>query len=312
MRSGRSERPRHTVRKGRTQVVGGAAGSDDLLPYLRRVQEQYPGFSATSGRTVEAGQNNRVVLFDNAWIFRFPRHGKGGETLRHEVDVLRQLQGRVPVPIPNPAYVHFADDDPGKSYVGYRFLEGVPLTRQLAAGLTEERLRSIAASMVAFLDGMHRAPIDYTTMRVQSLDHWRNMFSRIGRLLFPHMRLDARRQTGERFEGFLSHPESRTIPAVLIHGDFGGANLLLTDPLDALSAVLDFGSACLGDPAIDYAAASTIHPRMFEFMVAANPGADTYARRVDFYRGTFALQDALHGAECGDANALRDGLRAFT
>ena len=166
--------------------------------------------------------------------------------------------------------------------------------------------------MVAFLEDMHHAPVDCRAIRVQSLDHWRDMFSRIERLLFPHMRDAARRQTREHFEGFLGQSGGGTIPAVLIHGDFGGANILLADAQDSLSAVLDFGSACIGDPATDYAAASTIHPRMFDWMVAATPGADAYARRVDFYRGTFALQDALYGAECGDTNALRDGLRAFT
>ena len=97
----------------------------------------------------------------------------------------------------------------------------------------------------------------------------------------------------------------------MIHGDFGAGNILVDESTGRAVVVIDFSSIALGDPAIDYAAISTVHSRVIELLTHRNPRVAQYTKRIAFYRGTFALQEALYGAVVGDDQALAEGLAEF-
>lgn len=74
---------------------------------------------------------------------------------------------------------------------------------------------------------------------------------------------------------------------------------------------VDGGEVAIGDAAMDYAAASTLHPRMLELMHTSHPAIGPLLQRITFYRSAFALQETIFGAEHGDATALESGLREY-
>jgi aminoglycoside 2''-phosphotransferase len=82
----------------------------------------------------------------------------------------------------------------------------------------------------------------------------------------------------------------------------------------AIGGVIDFSSAGQGDPAADLAA--VLGPKGYgeDFarrLEASYPSIMEFLPRARFYAGTFALQEALFGAEHGDVGALERGLAPY-
>ena len=98
-------------------------------PYLRRIAEVYPQIQARSASTVhDHGQNNAVVVVNDDLVFRFPRNLNGVGRLAAEAELLTRLQGRLPLPLPDPRFSSFAPMAIGAVFMGYRRIPGEPLT----------------------------------------------------------------------------------------------------------------------------------------------------------------------------------------
>jgi len=94
-------------------------------------------------------------------------------------------------------------------------------------------------------------------------------------------------------------------------GSHGPGHLLYDSRTNRLTGVVDFGSAGPGDPAIDFAALSSAPEPFLAGLAWAYPLAAQVDDRIRFYRGTFALQDALFGIEQGDETAFRAGIASY-
>jgi aminoglycoside 2''-phosphotransferase len=126
------------------------------------------------------------------------------------------------------------------------------------------------------------------------------------------MRPDARAWTVEHFETFLHEQHNFAYQPVLKHGDFGPSNILLDPQTQRIAGIIDFGSACLGDPAYDFAGLLSGYGESFvDRCRATYPEIPTFCGRIRFYQGTFALLEALFGIENDDPDAFRDGIASY-
>lgn len=281
--------------------------------FIARIAEIMPDLRVEQIRRITQGQNNDVLVVNNAWIFRFPRTSAAAQSLIREATVLNHLHGHLPITIPNPEFYSPAASRSGE-FMAYRLIPGRPLTRSQVARLSIDRLKIIADQLGGILGSLHSYAIPQewrNTLQVDPVHVWSDIFARIQHHLFPLMPTEARNQVERNFIQFLAGARSQTFPHVLIHGDFGGSNILLAKDSPTVHAVIDWGSVAIDDPAIDYAAASTLHPNMLDLMRASHPDITPWIDRISFYRSTFALQEALFGAEHGDATALESGLRQY-
>lgn len=282
-----------------------------LEQYLKRIQTQYPQFSRSSAKYLGRGQYNNVITLDDTWIFRFPRHAIGGESLHREARTLQALRGNLPLAIPYPEFVHI-EDDAAQSFMGYRMIDGTPLTREAAAALDEGQLRNLADQVVEFLLTLHKTPIPaHLTVPDNIIGPWENLYQRIERLLFPHMRPDAREWARAHFSSFLEDSANHNLQLCLIHGDCGAANFVSDPEHRSIVGVIDFGSVAVGDPATDFAAAATIHPQLLGLMIEKHTAVKQCLRRIAFYKGTYALQEALYGVEADDEGAFHAGIQEY-
>lgn len=285
-------------------------GRADLIA---RIAEFMPDLKVDRIRRITQGQNNDVLVVNNTWIFRFPRTATGAQSLIREGTVLQRLHGHLPIVTPHPE-VHVPGDRHSEAFMVYRLIPGRPLTRSQVARMSTVRLKTMAGQLANILDSLHSYAIPQDLLdilQVNPVNAWSEMFARIRQHLFPLMRAEARNQVERNFIQFLDGSRSQTFPKALIHGDFGGSNILLAQDSPTVHAVIDWGCVAIGDPAVDYAAASTLDPSMMDLMSASHPLIAPLLDRVAFYRSTFALQEALFGAEHGDAPALANGLRQY-
>jgi len=259
----------------------------DLPPEEARARlgSAFPGLRAGDVRYLAEGWDFRVFEVDG-WAFRFPKRAECEQALAAEAALLARIADALPVPVPRYEFL-------AKGIGGYRKLTGQPASRARAGW---------AADFAAFLTALHGLPVGGLKLPVRGAEtspaglseRLARSLGRVERALEPGV-LAACRAVVEA----LAPPPSPG-PPVVTHDDLYPEHLLVSADGDAVTGVLDWGDAALGDPAID-------------FFVAGFCGGDRFLESVVRRYGREAdaglLARARHGARFMAAIHIVDGVR---
>lgn len=186
----------------------------------------------TSVVEVDEGWDFKVLILEDRWVLRIPRHGLAVEELEKEIELLPAIADRLPASIPR-----FAVVSREPLYVTYPLIRGDRYVNEDPAGVR------------AFLDALHAVPVDEAPApRPDWLETYRELADGFRRVVLPLLDPDER----SRGEAMLAEVETLTgfRPAVT-HSDVVPNHLLVHD--GKLTGVIDWADARVGDPAIDYA-----------------------------------------------------------
>ena len=282
--------------------------------YLQTITEAYPDLDIRTARLHTGdGQFSDVLLINDDLIFRFPRYEQNIDDFLREIKILHNLQGYLSLPIPQPIYISTGTRVIGKVFMGYELLPGKPFFREELESITSESLlESFARQLANFLYGLHHlspAMIELDLSVPDQLAQYQQFFSDIREHLFPSMRPEARDTVTGHFEDYFRRPNFHEYEPSIIHGDFGGSNILFEE--ETITGIIDFSFAGLGDSARDIAAVSTYGEAFFARICRYYPDVESLLERAKFYRGTFALQEALHGFRNNDKEALASAMEEY-
>jgi aminoglycoside 2''-phosphotransferase len=290
---------------------------DKQAAYLQAIGQAYPDLVIENVRAnFQNGQFNDILVINDELIFRFPKYADSIETLLTEVHILKRIQGWVTLPIPNPIYTSPKDiRTVSKVFMGYPLIPGKPLWRETLAKITNDTIRQkLADQLAGFLKALHGVPIEQLNPGLpvhDGPDQWGKLYNDIRDHLFPLMRPDAQTWVRNHFESYLNNPRLHAYKICLRHDDFGTGNILYDDQTQEISGIIDFGSAGLGDAALDIAAASCYEESFFNRFYDAYPEIESMLERAQFYKGTYALQEALHGLLNNDQEAFKSGMAEY-
>jgi aminoglycoside 2''-phosphotransferase len=199
--------------------------------------------------------------------------------------------------------------------MGYCLIPGETLTSQKLNALQDQPAWGhIAAQFGEFLTILHRLDISSLDVDLPTQDdrgYWAQMYADICELLYDAMRPDARQAVSAHFETYLEAAETQPFTPCLRHGDFGPSNMLYDPKTNTMQGVLDFSSAALGDPAVDLSSLSCYGDDFLLEAMKHYPATEAMLARARFYRGTFALQEALAGAKLNDQRAYDGGIASY-
>lgn len=284
---------------------------DSTSRLLERVKEFNPEINVSSVRA-QRGQFNDALILNEELVFRFPRSAHAAGMLKHESAVLRAIRSFVTLLIPNPV---LGDPESEEPFVGYRMIQGETFGREaVARAVNAGQLQRLADQLACFLRELHAVPVNELEVDLplrDSVERWVSMYADVREYLFPHMRPSARDQVSGHFESMLSNPDRLGFQPVLRHGDFGAGNILWNPATWTITGVIDFSFAGLGDPAMDAAAVSTMGDVLLKSMFVVYPDLQEMLDRVRFYRGTYALMEALDGVRDRDPEAFERGMRQY-
>ena len=283
--------------------------------YENRIREMYPEFTINHSEMNIIGQNNDVLIVNGSLVFRFPKYLEGIRKLKKETKVLEAVKGTISLPVPYPLYQSMEPEEVGKVFTGYKMIEGEPFWPGVFKD-HEEHSQKIASQLTGFLTELHSQSIDDLEIEKKSIDDIRSsivdLYNRIKEKLFPHMNENAKREVSHHFDSFLSKSELLDFQPVLIHGDFGASNILWDSKSQEISGIIDFGETEVGDPAYDFAGLLSSYGEHFvRTCLDMYPNGEHIFDRMAFYRGTFALQEALHGIENHDREAFENGMKGY-
>ncbi|ASK61013.1 aminoglycoside phosphotransferase [Virgibacillus phasianinus] len=289
-----------------------------FISYADRIKQVYPELMINDIQLNEIGQNNDVLIVDHAIVFHFPKYTQGVEQLREETVILEHINKYVTLPIPVPIYQSFDVFEVSKVFTGYKLIPGTPLWRNDFEKITDDQqVEKIAAQLVEFLIELHGISIEEVkkilpkqtfNLQLKFVD----LYKKIQGKLYPYMREEARKDVTALFGDFFSQVNDFTFKPLLIHGDFGASNILYDSCKREITGIIDFGGSELGDPAYDFAGIlASYGEAFFKKCISLYPNGTEIAKRTYFYKGTFALQEALHGIENGDKDAFESGMKDY-
>ena len=281
--------------------------------HLTSIRHSYPDLRVKSARSLDHGQNNDILILNDELIFRFPRYPNMLASLSKEIAVLRHIAGRTDLQVPNPEYANTEIAGPHKAFVGYRMIPGAPLWPESLARFGDKTLERVASQLTGFLSQLHDDGLSKVELPIADTnDELSNLYLRIREKLFPCVSQGTRDRIRSHFESHLSRGDFLDSKPALRHGDFGPSNILFDETTATVTGIIDFGNSGLGDPAYDFAGLLSGYGDSFlNRCFAIFPEARDYAERIHFYRGIFALMEALFGIENGDQEAFRNGMKGI-
>ncbi len=272
----------------------------DVTPSLVRelLSDQQPDLADLPIVELANGWDNVMFRLGDDFTVRLPRRALAAALVEHEQRVLPTLAPRLPIPIPAPVRI-------GRPGAGYPWNWSVnPWFAGTAAATTPLALPADDAIRIGeFLAALHEpAPADAPP------NPYRGHFVGDNTAIFGE-RIDRLRGTAgfdadrvvRRWHELVDVPPFDDVPR-WIHGDLHALNVLVDD--GRISAVIDFGDVCAGDPATDLSVAWG----MFEGDVrdhlreSAGPVDDATWQRAEAWALHFAV---VYLADAADNATMR-------
>jgi aminoglycoside 2''-phosphotransferase len=253
-----------------------------------------PGLTIEHARLNSDGLANDVVIVNGEWVFRFAKNDMGRAMLADELVALDLFANRSPIPVPCPV-VREADA------IAYRFIPGESLTRWRFAALDVPTQQRIAAQLGAFLHCLH-AIEPQGNLRVvtpaQRHARWQKRRNKIEAALTPHLLPFQHEWMARLFDDALSDASFFDYAPCLVNNDLALYHILFDAGKGELSGVIDFGTACFDDPALDLGCLIQHYGESFVTrLFTTYSEAQTLLPRARFYAQAIELDWAALGIE---------------
>ncbi len=245
--------------------------------------DQHPDLAKMSLVKSVAGWDNTLWRLGNDLLVRLPRRSEAAPLALNEQRWLPTLAPRLPLPIPVPVRVGRPSKDFPWTWSIVPWLDGRP-----GDVTTITRPDDSAEALGRFLRALHApAPIDapLNAYRGVALSERTDSFSDRIAALEGEVDVDGIRRVWDSARGACPWQG----PPMWLHGDLHPANILVAH--GKVSAVIDFGDVCAGDPATDLGAAWMLLPKWaMPRFAAAYGGLDSdLERRALGWAVLFAL-----------------------
>jgi aminoglycoside 2''-phosphotransferase len=268
-----------------------------VAKYEKRIREACPDLVWSEVEVNRDGLINDVIVINHEVVFRFARGDEGIEMFARENRFLDTVRPHLSIPIPDPIYA-------SRDAMAYRRLPGEAIRRDQLASLDEATQQRIADDIAGVLRELHRVPVDQSvppTGAPTTRETWLKLQAYIEQHAYPRLMTHQRAWAEELFERCVGDPGFLTSDACFVHGDLGFYHLLFDQATWRLSGLIDFGTAGVGDPAIDVAPLLQAWGASFVGRLAGvYPEVTEYLPRARFYAQGIELMWAATGLARGE------------
>ena len=252
--------------------------------------------AASSVHAIVGGWAFWTFDVDGEWIARFPRTGQTAVAAERELALLpelaRTLSFRVPQPTLSGRWNH-------RAFFVYRRIPG----RGLAPPDATLKVVHVIARMLAEL---HAFPVDHAAQLLLDAGPadtawWRlleSLWPAIERDALPVMPSDLACAVTREFDRFVN--ARLEFPTCLVHNDLGLEHVLYDETAGAPVGIIDFESAWIGDPVVDFVPLRyALGSGVTKHLAQGRELGGEVARRMWFYRWMGSVHAIIYGVQEG-------------
>ncbi|ADD46055.1 phosphotransferase family protein [Stackebrandtia nassauensis] len=271
--------------------------SDEASRFLAEL-----GIADDSVTPITGGWASWTFATGSGRILRVARNPEIDAAHRRESRLLPELAEAVSFAVPAPT--HFGVHK-GMTYMVYPRLPG----RGLEPG---DRVRAVAPMLAE----LHAFPVDRAAELLGcavTAEAWRDDYLEIGKWVEGEVLpvLDGELRDRVRREYDATLPDLAAISPALIHRDLGCEHIL-TDPETGMpTGIIDFETATVGDPAIDYVGLLVTFGEQVTRELIAASGSEISWRLVRFYHWLGAAHAVKYGLAERDDAIVADGIEGL-
>lgn len=283
----------------------------ERLGYLRRVDTneamaalQSVDIASTRVTPILGGWAYWTFDVDAHHIARFPRNDEIAAAAHRELALLPALAEEVSFMVPDPSHKGIWVDRP---FMVYPRIPGRALTRSHRSPELLGRLKDMLAELHQFSPERASQLLGTGPPREAWQKHFEELWPVIEMLALPTMDEQLADRVRREFGWFLESPFD--VPRCLIHNDLGPEHILI-DPTTGLpTGLIDFESAWVGDPAIDFVPLRAhLSPQDFDAVLGGRDLGDGLAERMRFYRWMGSVHAIIHGVSEDRKDELAAGV----
>lgn len=252
------------------------------------------------------GDGHRLIVVDSEWVFRFARSNAVGARDRIEQRILPLVDKSVPFTVPK---FEFSGVHRGLSYVGYRRIAG--------RSLKPADLPSVVSvhDLATLVSGLHSVDREKarTLLGVSGTSSdWTDRYRRLRARAQSELKGILSPKNVERVDSAFTRFFQAVVDfdPVFVHGDLGSDHILVDDQGAGLVGLIDFESADVGDPAVDFVGfIVTLGPDLCDQIIDEyrGPVDDGFRERVRGYWWIGSLYAIFHGLDTDDDNIVSGG-----
>ncbi|MFC4802934.1 phosphotransferase [Neobacillus sp. GCM10023253] len=282
---------------------------------IELIENQFPQLKPVRIQVLGEGYDNSVFLVNEQFVFRFPRREIAVKLLQVENRLLPVVAPMLSIPVPDPIFLGMPEGGFLWPFSGYKLLGG----KTLSSLTPEQRMLSVEP-LAQFLKTLHAFPINkaeklgvpYDELgRTDILKRKPMLEANIEKAV--DLGLIGGHELG-RLQLFLSTVEKpfEHDSKSLVHGDFHIRNMLVDDS-GRVSAVIDWGDAHIGSPAIDLSIAYSFIPaegRDYFFQLYGDVSFEV--KKIARFRAVYSLiMLLLYGDSQKDERLVNEGRTAL-
>jgi aminoglycoside phosphotransferase (APT) family kinase protein len=258
------------------------------------------------------GFDNMVFLFNDRWIFRFPRRHIAIKLIELELHILPVLAPDLPLRIPVPKFIGKPSKAYNASFYGHEIIGG---ETGCNVRLSKQEFNRLARDLADFLKVLHNLPLDTLDKNLLG-----PLFDRLDHKQMLNWLLERHEQIKNIFNLRIDDSKINTIISnsynyisprenlVLIHGDLYHRHLLFDN--NKITGVIDWGDSCLSDRVVDFMIAFQFLPvyareEFFAVYGKASKEELDYARFLGLY---YIITLLWFGNDRKDNNLIRSSL----
>ena len=268
--------------------------------WREQIQQLFPDLEIETIEMHQEGLVNDVFIVNQAWVIRITKTEWGQELMDQEHRLLQLLQSELSMPTPR-------SEKRGEDVLIYPYLTGESFFRETWLIKDTAVQQALADQLGRFLAELHHigtrtlgweipltlAPVTRETW----VDIYERLDKKVSPLLLPHQEEWMR----ALFANALDRQDFFDFDPVLIHGDLAPYHILYSPKDNRINAVIDFGTAGMGDPATDLGCLISSYGESLVGKIAPQyPEYQDLLPRARFYAQAIELQWVLLGVETNE------------
>ena len=220
----------------------------------KAIEQLYPDFTIN---TIDiSGEGNDCIAYEinRDFIFKFPKHSRGSTNLFNEVNILKRIHNKLPLPIPELVFTGMPSETYQMSFAGFTKIKGVPLTPLLLNNLPKQSQNQAAKDLARFLSELHS--INISGFKSNLVLDFREKINednkKIKKLLSRELKGPQMKKVDDFYRDILENEIYFKYYPCLIHNDFSSDHILFDTEKNTICGIIDFGDAAISDPDNDF------------------------------------------------------------